>query len=77
MFVSALARKPTRWGNLLFRHFVNIYRLLNLYCDIFGTSSYREGRTSLRLHLRHMNECRTFHNINLVTFLLYILKIFT
>ena len=23
------------------------YRLLNLYCEIFGTSSYGEGRTSL------------------------------
>ena len=36
------------------------------YCEIFGTSSYGEGRTSLRL--RHMNECQIFHNINSITF---------
>ena len=49
----------------------NIVRLLNLYCDIYGMSSYGEGRTSLRVRLRHMNECRIFHNINSITFLLY------
>ena len=50
-----------------------IYRLLNVYCEIglFGTSSYGEGRTSLRVRLRHMNECRIFHNIHSITFLLY------
>ena len=30
-----------------------------------------EGRTSLRVRLRHMNECRIFHNIHSITFLLY------
>ena len=50
----------------------NMYRLLNVYCEIFGTSSYGEGRTSLRVRLRYMNECRIFHNINSITFLLYL-----
>ena len=49
----------------------NNYRLLNVYCEIFGPSSYGEGRTSLRVRLRHMNECRIFHNIYSITFLLY------
>ena len=49
----------------------NIYRLLNVNCEIFGTSSYGEGRTSLRVRVRHMNECRMFHNINSIIFLLY------
>ena len=44
------------------------YRLLNVYCEILGTSLYGEGRTSLRVRLRHMNECRIFHNIHSVTF---------
>ena len=52
-------------------HLDNNYRLLNVYCEIFGTSSYGEGRTSLRVRLRHMNECRIFHNIHSTTFLLY------
>ena len=38
----------------------NIYRLLNVYCVIFSASSYGEGRTSLRVRLRHMNDCRIF-----------------
>ena len=46
----------------------DIYRLLDIYCEIFGTSTYDEGHTSLPVHLRHMNECRIFHNINSVTF---------
>ena len=49
----------------------NNYRLLNVYWEIFGTSSYGEGRTSLRVRLHHMNECRIFHNIHSITFLLY------
>ena len=49
------------------------YKLLNVYCEIFGTSSYGEGRTSLRVRLHHMNECRMFHNIHSMTFLLYTL----
>ena len=49
----------------------HFYRLLNLYWEIFGTSSYGEGRTSLRVRLRHMNECRIFPNIDSITFLLY------
>ena len=42
-----------------------IKRLLNLYCEIFGTctSSYGEKRTSLRVRLRHMSECRIFHKL--------------
>ena len=53
----------------------HIYRLLNLYCEIFGMSLYGEGRTSLRVRLRHMNECRIFHNINSITFLIYTFQI--
>ena len=49
----------------------NIYRSLNIYCEIIGTSSYDEGRTRLRVRLRHMNECRKFHNIHSIPFLLY------
>ena len=41
----------------------NNYRLLNLYCEIFGTSSYGEGCT------RYMNECQISHNLNSITFL--------
>ena len=37
--------------------------LLNVYCEIFGTSPYGEGRASLRVRLCHMSECRIFHNI--------------
>ena len=47
------------------------YRLLNVYCETFGTSSYGEGRTSLPVRLRHMKECQIFHNIPSITFLLY------
>ena len=49
----------------------NIYRLLNVYCELFDTSSYGKGRTSLRVRLCHMNECRICHNIHSITFLLY------
>ena len=51
-----------------------VYNILfNLYCEIFGTSSFGEGRTDLfpsyeRVRLRHMNECRIFHNINSITY---------
>ena len=38
--------------------------LLNVYCEIFGSSSYGEGRTSLRVRLHHMHECRVFHIIH-------------
>ena len=41
----------------------NICRLLNVYCEIFGKSSYG----GVRLH--HMNACRVFHNIHSITFL--------
>ena len=27
----------------------NNNRILNVYCEIFGTSSYKEGRTSMHL----------------------------
>ena len=54
----------------------NIYRLLNVYCEIFGTRSYGKGRTSLRVRVRHMNECRIFHNIHSLTFLLYAYHIY-
>ena len=43
-----------------------MYGLLNLYCEIFDTSSYGKGRTSLRL--RHMNEFRILRNINSIIF---------
>ena len=48
-------------------------RLLDIYCKIFGTSLYGEGRTSLRVRLRHMNQCRIFDNIHVhsIIFLLY------
>ena len=51
----------------------SLYRLLDIYCKIFGTSSYGEGRMSLPVRLRHMNQCRIFHNIHVhsITFLLY------
>ena len=52
------------------------YRLLNIYCEIFGMSSYGEGRTSLRVRLRHINECRIFHNIHSIAFLLYTFHIY-
>ena len=47
-------------GNTMFSS-RNNYKLLNVYCEIFGTSSYGEGRTSLRI----------FQNIHSITFLLY------
>ena len=50
---------------------LDIYWLLNVYCEIFGTSSYGEGRMSLRVRLLHMNECQIFYNIHSITFLLY------
>ena len=56
--------------------FMNNYRLLNVYCEIFGMSSYGDGRTSLRVRLRHMNECRIFHYIHSITFLLYTFYIY-
>ena len=49
----------------------SIYSLLTVYRKIFGTSSYGEGCTSLRVHLRNLNECRIFYNIQSITFLLY------
>ena len=52
------------------RQSLNGYRLLDVYCEIFGTNSYGEGRTSLRVRLRHMNECRIFRNIHSTTFLI-------
>ena len=38
----------------------NIDRLLNVYCEIFGTSSYGDGRTSLRVRLRDMKNAEYF-----------------
>ena len=58
-------------GLIVCSYTFNTYRLLNLYCKIFSTSSYGEARTSLQVCLRHMKECRIFHNINSITFLLY------
>ena len=52
------------------------YWLLNVYCEIFGTSSYGEGRTSLRVRLRHMNVCQIFHNIHSIIFVLYTFYIY-
>ena len=48
-----------------------MHRLLNLYCEIIGMSSYGEGCMSLQVRLIHMNECWIFHNIGSTTFLLY------
>ena len=53
--------KITPVHRLLFINTDNNYQLLNVYCEIFGTSSYGDGRTSLRVHLRHMNECRIYY----------------
>ena len=47
--------------------FVSIYRLVNVYCEIFGTHFLWQKRVCLR----HINECRIFHNIHSITFLLY------
>ena len=53
-------------------HSMLYYRLLNVYCEVLGTSSYGAGRTSLRVRLHH---CRIFHNIHSRTFLLYTFNI--
>ena len=49
VFCGGLGCFGVFWGD-------SMDRLLNVYCEIFGTSLYSEGRTSLRVHLRHMNE---------------------
>ena len=41
-----------------------IKRLLNLYCEIFGTCSYGGDTLASSCVLCHMNLCRIFHNIN-------------
>ena len=48
----------------------NIYRLLNISWEIFGTSSYGKRCTNLQVCLHHMNECQIFHNKNSITVLL-------
>ena len=64
--------KISSWArSSLIRVVVVFIGYLNVYCEIFGTSSYGEGRTSLRVHFGHMNECRIFHNIHSITCLLY------
>ena len=45
-----------------------IKRLLNLYCEIFGTRSYGGDALASSCVLRHMNSCRIFHNINSITY---------
>ena len=45
-----------------------IKRLLNVYCEIFGTSSYGGDALASSCVLRHMNSCRIFHNIHSITY---------
>ena len=44
-----------------------IKRLLNVYCEIFGTRSYGGDALASSCILRHMNSCRIFHNIHSIT----------
>ena len=45
-----------------------IKRLLNVYCEIFGTRSYGGEALANSCVLRHMNSCRIFHNIHSITY---------
>ena len=45
-----------------------IKRLLNVYCEIFGTRSYGGDALASSCVLRHMNSCRIFHNIHSITY---------
>ena len=47
---------------------VYIKRLLNVYCEIFGTRSYGVYALASSCGLRHMNSCRIFHNIHSITY---------
>ena len=43
-------------------------RLLNQYCEIFGTRSFGGDALASSCVLCHMNSCRIFHNINSITY---------
>ena len=45
-----------------------IKRLLNVYCEIFGTRSYGGDALASSCLLRHMDSCRIFHNIHSITY---------
>ena len=45
-----------------------IKRLLNVYCEIFGTRSYGGDALASSCVLRHMNSCRIFHNVHSITY---------
>ena len=45
-----------------------IKRLLNIYCEIFGTRSYGGDARASSYVLRHMKLCRIFPNINSITY---------
>ena len=45
-----------------------IKRLLNVYCEIFGTRSYGGDALASSCVLRHMDSCRIFHNIHSITY---------
>ena len=48
-----------------------IKRLLNVYCEIFGTRSYGEDALASSCVLGHMNLCRIFHTIHSITYKYY------
>ena len=43
-------------------------KLLNVYCEIFGTRSYGGDALASSCVLRHMNSCRIFDNIHSITY---------
>ena len=43
-------------------------RLLNVYCEIFGTRSYGGDALASSCVLRHMNSCRILHNTHSITY---------
>ena len=45
-----------------------IKRLLNVYCEIFGTRSYGGDALASSCVLRHMNSCQIFHNIHSIIY---------
>ena len=68
---------PTSLCSLPFyRGLFDIYRLLNVYCEIFGTRSYGGDALASSCVLRHMNSCRIFHNIHFTLIVSFIPKIY-
>ena len=53
-----------------------IKRLLNVYCEIFGTRSYGGDALASSCVLRHMNLCQIFHNIHSITYNYHIFEQF-